>query len=565
MWRTDDGFEVGKLIMNPTSTKAFLAKNAAGVLALVFTFTLCHPPRALAGFGHEFVRNHPFHIAGGTDRTPLSAADIDTYVNTWNATGADVLTPAGDRVPQWDAAGVPWVKWVTPGIENADGTMNPWSLGDGWAPLIPANFSHRYGYHIGGEPRTQAETNEVIRTAAALKAYDPGSFIYVGLNTDATDAMEDQMMSDPNMDGVIGHRYYSNNTSYANLAHTRALGLRHNKPYFRFLRSFKSRPEFAEPYDLTASDYRFKAFSSLTYGYTGIVWFTYNLKESESRLLPRLFTTTETYQFSDRNSPAFEETSAVNQELFYLGEETKHLLSTDVRLHVGDNAVYSQPFDTTDWSPGAGNDSFITGVDQLINDDMDILIGFFEHFDNQEKYFMLQNTAHAHGDTPSIYAGTIRVDFDFSSATDPLLDKTQLQKVDRTTGLWTDVSLNSDGGDMYHLNALLEAGGADLFRYKFSENLSGDYNGNGIVDAADYTAWRDTLGQTVPSGNGADGDGNGFVNAADYGVWKTNFGSVQGGQSALAETAIPEPTSVTLLLFGLAGCLAMRRCAARCR
>ena len=26
--------------------------------------------------------------------------------------------------------------------------------------------------------------------------------------------------------------------------------------------------------------------------------------------------------------------------------------------------------------------------------------------------------------------------------------------------------------------------------------LSGDYNGNGIVDAADYTIWHDTLGQT---------------------------------------------------------------------
>ena len=150
---------------------------------------------------------------------------------------------------------------------------------------------------------------------------------------------------------------------------------------------------------------------------------------------------------------------------------------------------------------------------------------------------MLQNTAHAHGDTPSIYAGTIRVDFDFSSATDPLLDKTQLQKVDRTTGLWTDVSLNSDGGDMYHLNALLEAGGADLFRYKFSENLSGDYNGNGIVDAADYTAWRDTLGQTVPNGNGADGDGNGFVNV----VVSITTGTTQGNKCITRE----DPTRIS--------------------
>jgi hypothetical protein len=52
--------------------------------------------------------------------------------------------------------------------------------------------------------------------------------------------------------------------------------------------------------------------------------------------------------------------------------------------------------------------------------------------------------------------------------------------------------------------------------------LPGDYNGNDVVDAADYTVWRNTLGSTIDLR--ADGDGNGMVDPADYGVWKSHFG-----------------------------------------
>ncbi|MCA9188726.1 MAG: dockerin type I repeat-containing protein, partial [Planctomycetales bacterium] len=44
--------------------------------------------------------------------------------------------------------------------------------------------------------------------------------------------------------------------------------------------------------------------------------------------------------------------------------------------------------------------------------------------------------------------------------------------------------------------------------------VEGDYNGNGIVDAADYTVWKDTFGSSDDLI--ADGNGNGIVDAADY-------------------------------------------------
>ena len=56
--------------------------------------------------------------------------------------------------------------------------------------------------------------------------------------------------------------------------------------------------------------------------------------------------------------------------------------------------------------------------------------------------------------------------------------------------------------------------------------LLGDYNRNGAVDAADYTVWRDTLGQPVPNSSGADGNGNGMIDSDDYTKWKMNFGAI---------------------------------------
>jgi hypothetical protein len=80
--------------------------------------------------------------------------------------------------------------------------------------------------------------------------------------------------------------------------------------------------------------------------------------------------------------------------------------------------------------------------------------------------------------------------------------------------------------------------------------LPGDYNQDGHVDAADYTVWRDTLGQSVTAGTHADGDGDGMIGSADYDVWKAHFGRTALGSGAGA--AIPEPSGVVLLIAGIA-------------
>ena len=55
--------------------------------------------------------------------------------------------------------------------------------------------------------------------------------------------------------------------------------------------------------------------------------------------------------------------------------------------------------------------------------------------------------------------------------------------------------------------------------------LLGDFDSNGVVDAADFTIWQDELGSTdlIPF-SGADASGDGIVDSADYTVWRNNFG-----------------------------------------
>jgi hypothetical protein len=69
--------------------------------------------------------------------------------------------------------------------------------------------------------------------------------------------------------------------------------------------------------------------------------------------------------------------------------------------------------------------------------------------------------------------------------------------------------------------------------------LAGDYNHNGVVDAADYVVWRETDGTQ-----------------AGYDTWRAHFGAVSAGigagsGAAADHSAVPEPSAALLIVVGV--------------
>lgn len=105
---------------------------------------------------------------------------------------------------------------------------------------------------------------------------------------------------------------------------------------------------------------------------------------------------------------------------------------------------------------------------------------------------------------------------------------------------------------------------SDFFTLDFSIAMivpPGDFNRDGIVDAADYTLWRDTQGQTGiglaadVTGVNLQGIPDGIVDESDYAVWAANFGSSVADNEPSAILA-PEPGAATMAILTLLACCA---------
>lgn len=86
--------------------------------------------------------------------------------------------------------------------------------------------------------------------------------------------------------------------------------------------------------------------------------------------------------------------------------------------------------------------------------------------------------------------------------------------------------------------------------------LLGDFNQDGLVDAADYAVWRDTEGQSgLAPFAAADANGDGTVDTSDRDLWASNY-----GVSVPLSVAVPEPgTLACLMLLGTSQLLVGRR------
>jgi len=84
--------------------------------------------------------------------------------------------------------------------------------------------------------------------------------------------------------------------------------------------------------------------------------------------------------------------------------------------------------------------------------------------------------------------------------------------------------------------------------------VTGDFNNNGVVDAADYVIWRKNYPNDSGTATHAMGDANhdGYIDEYDFDEWRLRFGRVSGS-GASAETSslhsVPEPASLTFVAF----------------
>ena len=111
-------------------------------------------------------------------------------------------------------------------------------------------------------------------------------------------------------------------------------------------------------------------------------------------------------------------------------------------------------------------------------------------------------------------------------------------------------NLSPQTSDILYVQFIGSAGGLgylnDMQIEAITTELTGDYNGNGTVDAADYVLWRDN-----PAAHGGD--------PAGYNTWRENFGkTLVGGPGG--GSAIPEPMSLLLVVVAAIGFGSVRRC-----
>jgi hypothetical protein len=93
----------------------------------------------------------------------------------------------------------------------------------------------------------------------------------------------------------------------------------------------------------------------------------------------------------------------------------------------------------------------------------------------------------------------------------------------------------------------------------FATPLPGDYNQNGVVDAADYVVWRKQSGSDTSLPN----DDTSGVGPDDFTRWRAHFGQTLSGNGSgsnlLARSAVPEPCSIVLLIAALVAGACCRR------
>jgi autotransporter-associated beta strand protein len=147
----------------------------------------------------------------------------------------------------------------------------------------------------------------------------------------------------------------------------------------------------------------------------------------------------------------------------------------------------------------------------------------------------------------------------FSGSPD-VIDSLFLNGISQPAGTWGGVG----SGAQFTSPMLLGTGWLQITTYVPSF-LAGDYDSNGIVDAADYVVWRRSVGAATIANR--DSLNTGPIGTADFDTWRAHLGQMvgTGAGSGLSKAGgtIPEPATGVALVVGLS--IVCLTCRARSR
>ncbi|WP_146446290.1 hypothetical protein [Botrimarina colliarenosi] len=121
---------------------------------------------------------------------------------------------------------------------------------------------------------------------------------------------------------------------------------------------------------------------------------------------------------------------------------------------------------------------------------------------------------------------------------DYLIATSGLDAINYTSAIPRPIALSAGIYDLILTNSLANRAvgtrtNSAFLQFLPADDITGDYNGDGKVDAADYTVWRD--------GNTSDSS------PAGYNLWANNFGAT----AATPSIAVPEPSASLVATLAL--------------
>ncbi|HEX2475806.1 MAG TPA: hypothetical protein VHK01_13730 [Lacipirellulaceae bacterium] len=551
----------------------------------------------------QISKGHQILIERGLQTQGMVTKDDVFHLDTYRQANYSAINWLWDSSPSQHgpAPGFPWARWVRNENQMPSTAEQPYlsqlialQLGDEWHLNDPAvrdravNWFNAirdqwpdtilYMNSFGGQVNDAALADFVSRARPDMLCFDtyPWKSTYVPPGPGESQ-------------GHAGTPLGGQPTSwYGDLRRYRVHALNAGLPLGAYRQTFHAVQDYDQTVyrDPSPSELNLNTFGALAFGATTLIDFTYNTGASS------LFTN----PGGDSNpTPLYHEQTAINRQARSLGKSLVHLVAldnhpnggqptVDIMFHrgkTGPNATDVTPlpigFTPDNASPNTfsewearRNDPYMSGwtVTNLgtRNGGLrgDVIISWFKPLDatnddanlvDDQLYFMIVNGFAGPDGMAADYRQRITVNF-FNNVTP------SLQRINPETGEAEAILLEviPGTGGRRRLNLELDGGKGELFKFNTGHaflgtnfGLSGDFNGDGNVDAADYVTWRKGLGTVY--------------NAAAYDVWRRNFGASSALGSAVIVPAgmssvVPEPAATILMahtMFVVTACCYARR------